>query len=238
MRSHSASVPASNDAPNQDCCFCDDTRGLYLVCDGLGSYRGGEIASALVAETCARALETPPGFEGVQAWLKAAAKEAARALHERGKKDPRLKSMASTLTLLTIRDATYHVLHVGDSRGYVQRGGRLEQITRDHSIAFEQYLAGAITKEQISTHPNQRMLTRTFAATRSFVIPDMFSGSVQGGDRFLLCSDGLTKVVSDPEVLDILRDDEPESTCAHLIQLAVERQAEDDVTAVVVAVSP
>jgi protein phosphatase len=126
--------------------------------------------------------------------------------------------MAATLTLLSILEGEFHIAHVGDSRAYLFREGRLQQITHDHSVAFEQYWVGAITKEDIRNHPNQNLLTRTLGGG-DLVTPDFWEGRLEPGDRFLLCSDGLTKELSDSEIsLILVQRSTPDLTCQKLLE--------------------
>jgi protein phosphatase len=235
-RSHAETRAGPGEKPNQDRFLLDEERGLYAVSDGLGAYKGGEVASRLVVEAVDETLRAPAG-EDVAGWLRNAVKRAAKAVYEAGKEERRFESMAATLTLLHLSGESYSVIQIGDSRAYRLRAGSLEQLTQDHSVAFEQYLAGAITKEQIAAHPNQKLLTRTITAGRNFAVSDLFLGDVQEGDRFLVCSDGLNKVLADADLQEILSAaGDPEEACARLLDAAIEQGCDDDVTAVVVYV--
>jgi serine/threonine protein phosphatase PrpC len=145
--------------------------------------------------------------------------------------------MASTLTALQLVADGWWIVHVGDTRAYVLRDGQLEQLTRDHSVGWEQFEAGAITKEQLRTHPNQNLLTRTVIARRDGVVPDVRAGDVRAGDRFLLCSDGLLKVLDEGRIAETLgQGEDPAAIAQALVERADRLGLIDDTTAVVVLV--
>jgi len=235
MKSFSAAVSIAKPGgeTNADSVFSDDALGLHMVADGVGTHRHSARASALIVETASDLFQTSSekAYGGLKGLLQKVVKKTALSLHQTaGKETPRPK-MLSTLTLLCLHENRYHVIHAGDSRAYVFRDYKLFQITDDHSVAFQQYRAGAITKEQIRDHPNQRLLTRCFDADKDFVMTDYFVGAVERGDLFLVCSDGLTKVLSDEEIAGYLKN-------AHNLQGALEtlvnevkrRGQTDDVT--------
>lgn len=237
MRAASASRAGAERSGNQDRAWIDLAAGRFGVSDGVGGNPGGEVAAELALEACGRGLSCPPaGATTPRARLVAALQEAARALHARGRRERMLGRMAATLTLLELEGSAWRVVHVGDSRAYLLRGPVLTQLTRDHSVAFEQFLAGAITKEALAEHPNQKLLTRTLSATRPFVVGDVTEGQGQAGDLLLLCTDGLSTALPDPELAAILSAEraDPERACARLIEGAAARGGKDDMTALVV----
>ncbi len=222
---------------NQDCYYADDTQGLYIVSDGLGSYRHSEMASQLIVagisgQLTALALNT---VSNPKEALQKAIKQTATELHRLGKQNGLFKNISATLTLLLIRNKQYWVAHAGDSRVYLLRNKQLQQLTDDHSIAFEQYKRGIITKKAVRAHPNQKQLTRCLTAAREFVLCDFFDGTVQTNDRFLLCSDGLTKVLDDDHISQILLSDADSSSQAkQLVDIVRAAHGNDDTTVIVV----
>jgi protein phosphatase len=186
------------DRQNEDSALADDARGLYLVSDGIGRHQGGVVAGRLVVEAVSSAL-LGPRPHNVQAWLNDAFQHAARALHDAKPGS----AMGATLTLLLIAETRYHVAHIGDSRAYLWRDGRLRQITNDHTVAWEQFLMGAIAKDELRAHPNQKHLTRSLSALKPFALPEFHEGGLKSGDQFLLCTDGLTKALSDTQLVDM-----------------------------------
>jgi protein phosphatase len=218
---------------NEDAFLADDARRLYVVSDGVGRYEGAATASRLVVESVAAHLGGPPDADA-RRWLLGAARKAASALVAAAKRDRALRSMSATLTFLQEIEHEAHILHVGDSRAYLWRGGRLEQLTRDHSVAFEQLEIGAITKDELRTHPNQRLLTRTLRASSALVIPELSVVPILPGDVFLLCSDGLTKELTDEQVATTASRTDPALLARALVDRANEAGGRDNVTVVVV----
>lgn len=217
---------------NDDAFSMDDAHCLYVVSDGLGKFRGADLASRTVVNALVKGvLAGEP--------LSKAATSAAHELDERAKKDPSLKDMAATLTALHIVGGKFEGVHVGDSRAYLFRHDALVQLTRDHSVAFEQYLAGAITKEQIRTNRNQAVLTKSMRAGRGYAPVEPFGGEVLPGDVFLLCTDGLTKELTDAHMLVVLREPAtPQVHAAALLAKARKRILIDNVTLIVVRAEP
>ncbi len=223
---------------NEDAFFADDARRLYVVSDGVGRYAGAATASRLVVETVVDHLRAaaPTEDEARRRWLLGAARKAAAALVAAAKEERELKSMSATLTLLQEIDGEAHLLHVGDSRAYRWRDGRLEQLTRDHSVAFEQYEIGAITKDALRTHPNQKLLTRTLRASSTLVIPELDVTPILPEDMYVLCTDGLTKELTDDQLAATLASTpDPARLARALVDEANEAGGGDNVTVVVVS---
>lgn len=235
-RSHAITHPGLKHTENEDNVFADDARGFYIVSDGVGSYRGAAMASRLAVEAASRALDSkrPEEPRELKRWLGRTVQDANAAMREEAKRDPSRKSMAATLTLLYLVGNEFYIVHVGDSRLYRRRSGRLDQITRDHTVAFEQFEIGAITKEQMQTHPNQKLITRTLG-NKDFVAPDIIEGGLQPGDRFLLCTDGLTKELTDARIAEIMgKETPPDALCAELVDQALQSGGKDNITVIAV----
>ena len=232
MKSAALTDPGCVHDENEDAYFADDSRGLWIVSDGVGSHRGAGVASRWVVEAVASALSSPrpSGAYEVRRWLTTAVRSATARLATEARRDPSLLMMTATLTLLQAMGEEHVFVQVGDSRGYRLRGGAFEQITNDHSVAFEQYKFGAIRKEQIQGHPNQRLLTRTIGAERD-VVPEITIAGTQAGDRFLLCSDGLTKELADEEIEELMRETHDPAV---LVEAAKARGGRDNITVVLV----
>lgn len=235
---------AKAEPKNQDSFARDDETGLFCVADGLGGHRGGEEASRQVVTRSCELMVEYRGDEELtpEKRLKGVIQQVAIELHQRASSSRELQSMSTTLSLLEIEGGAFRAIHVGDSRVYQWRGRRLEQLTDDHSLAFEQYQAGAIAKEDLADHPNQQFLTRAISGNKSFVIADYFEGEVQSGDVFLLCSDGVNKLVSDAALAELLDDHfgkttgDPQEFIADLEEKTRAQGLCDDTTAVVVIV--
>lgn len=226
--SHRGRVARTND----DAAHRDDGRRLYVVSDGVGSCSEAALASRLAVDTVIHAIETFPRANARQI-LPHAFREANRALQEESRRRAMPDVLAATLSILLFEDEDFHVAHVGDTRVYLLREQRLLQITRDHSVAFEQYWQGAITKDDVRHHRNQNTLTKTLG-TSDFLVPDFSDGTAAAGDRFLLCSDGLTKEVAEDRIGAILFEErDPRQACARLVEEANTNGGRDNITVVV-----
>lgn len=236
VNSFSISVSGPDDPLNRDSYYANDAQGRYIVSDGVGKKRGSALTSRFLVNTLAGSPDGAAIYE-TRAQLQKAMKDAARLLHAASTKDDRMRNTQATLTMLSITGNHFQTAHVGDSRCYLFRDNLLQQLTEDHSLAFQQFKAGTIRKEDIRMHPNQKQLIRCFSTSNDFVIPEYHEGEIFAGDMFLLCSDGLSKEVTDEEIADFLRDRANLSTSPeHLVQEVQKRGGNDDVTILVVSV--
>ncbi|MCO6503369.1 MAG: serine/threonine-protein phosphatase [Acidimicrobiales bacterium] len=195
-----------------------------MVADGMGGHVAGEVASRL-AVNAAAATDLPPA-DRVAAGNRAIREEVAR--------EPSLEGMGTTMTLVTLEpEGTARFAHVGDSRAYLYRDGKLRQVTRDHTVAAEYVAQGRIGPEEAASHPQRHMLTRTLGLTR-FVNVDEFELELEEGDRLLLCSDGLTEMVSDPQIAEVLEGKGVEEAAWRLIELANAAGGLDNISVIVI----
>ena len=226
-------------AGNEDSLYADATpsRGLFIVADGMGGHAAGEVASAMAVQIVAReldglAVQAPDAAERMDRALR----EANRAIYERTARESEKQGMGTTASVLVLAGASYLIGQVGDSRVYRLRGGALEQLTRDHSYVQEQVDAGLLTPEQAKYHPYSNVITRCVGANPA-VEPDVFAGEVQAGDVFLLASDGLTGMVDDRRLQQLLSSPAgPARVVDALIAEANGRGGLDNITAVLVRV--
>jgi serine/threonine protein phosphatase PrpC len=203
---------------------------LYVVCDGMGGARAGEVASEMA---CRGLLAVEPATYG-SAELLEAVKDANRAIATRSLEENRLMGMGTTLTGALVGEDSLTLVHVGDSRAYLLHEGRLTQITNDHSWVGEMMRRGELTPNEAAVHPHRSVITKALG-TDPEVDPDLFEVPFSVGDRLLLCSDGLTGMVSDQELQQILlRPEPPEDIASLLVQAALAGGGEDNVTVVVV----
>lgn len=213
--------------------------GIFTVCDGMGGAAGGEIASRLAAETLVRSMNSsidPPMDPGetsgrdLEERLLAAALEANRQVHWRSRQQSGLAGMGTTLVALAVRGSAGRLVHVGDSRCYRLRAGVLEQLTQDHSLVEEQVRAGQITRRQAERSPLSHVLTRA-VGTAETVQVELSRLSVGAGDLYLLCSDGLTRELTEERLTAILCAAEALGpACAELIEAANLLGGRDNVT--------
>jgi serine/threonine-protein phosphatase Stp1 len=216
--------------------FCDrGADGVWAVADGMGGHAHGDWASGALAEALAAAA-LPAGLEP-------AAGAVADAIHAanariRQEASRRGAQMGSTVVALVVRDARFAVLWVGDSRAYLLRGGRLIQLSRDHTEVQEMVDRGLLRPDDARTHPRGHVLARA-VGVRDALEVDAVADEVEPGDLFLLCSDGLTGEVADAEIAAVLAGVEgggtgKQAALDRLVALVLERGARDNVTAVIV----
>jgi PPM family protein phosphatase len=208
---------------------------LFAVADGMGGAQAGEVASRLAAgaleEADAQELSGPERLASV-------IQEANRRVFERASSDPATSGMGTTMTVALVGDDGVTIGHVGDSRAYVVRDGRLEQLTEDHSLVNELLKSGKLSREEADVHPQRSVITRA-VGTDPDVDVDAFTVEAGEGDVFLLCSDGLTDMVADSDILDVVekhRDDLDRATKA-LVSAANRGGGEDNITVIAFSIA-
>jgi PPM family protein phosphatase len=224
---------------NEDSFIADSQSKTFLVADGMGGHAAGEVASQIAASTVSELLSKKKPESSVEDFLCLAVQEANKRVYETQKQKPEYRGMGSTLTVLTLPNNRYFLAQVGDSRAYLYRDKTLSQLSRDHSLVWPLYEKGLLTKEDISRHPQKNLITRSIG-THPEVETDLHSGALVEGDIFLLCSDGLTDVLSDKAIQQILSDGgrNPKEISEKLIEAANSGGGPDNVTVVVVCVNP
>src|SRR4051794_33368039 len=212
----------------------DEQRGLFIVADGMGGHAAGEVASEMAVQIVRRELMELRDLEtsGVDRRVTEALKTANHAIHERTLTEVDKQGMGTTVSVLIIAGRRYLIGQVGDSRVYLLRDGALTQLTKDHSYVQEQVDAGFLTPEQARYHPYSNVITRCVGANEG-VEPDVFSGPVQPGDVFLVASDGLTGMVEDKRLAQLIGTNaQPRRVVDALIAEANGRGGLDNITAV------
>ena len=200
---------------------------LYAVADGMGGHRGGGVASELALEKIEEL------FRGGKSSLAEMMHAANRAVFERSMADRKVMGMGTTLTAATVDDEGVHLAHVGDSRAYLLRAGAFRQLTEDHTLVNRMVKAGEITREEAEVHPHRNVVTRSIG-TEPEVEVDQDDVAVIDGDRFLLCSDGLTGTVNEPQIQAILETTpKPQEAADRLIKAANRAGGIDNITVVV-----
>jgi len=229
---------------NEDSFLCNNDVALYAVADGMGGHLGGERASRMAVEILEREivqvlkngamdaarLAAAPGTPNpVAALLRKAVVEADRHIYEEATANPELAGMGTTLTTLLFHGGYVHLGHVGDSRAYLYRDGRARQLSEDHSWIQEQVRAGLISPEEAKESRFRNIITRSVGFEPS-VEPDLQGLSVQAGDCFVLCSDGLSNYLSVEELAQVLTGHCYRDVPTVFIDLANERGGDDNVT--------
>lgn len=236
---------------NEDSLLANGSIGLFMVADGMGGHLGGEYASRLavktVAETMQKLIEDPEatlvadlGFDrSHQAdrgeYLRYSLRLASRNIFEEAQKNPHLRGMGTTSVILHLQEHKGYLANVGDSRGYLVRPDGISQLTTDHSLVAEQLKAGFITPDEIRHHKFKNIITRS-VGFQADVDVDILMRDLEVGDRFLLCSDGLTNLVEDSEIQKIVSKNNPREACQKLIGLANKKGGDDNISVVIVSI--
>ena len=220
---------------NEDSFIADIANRLFLVADGMGGHNAGEVASKIAAETMQEVVALQRGSESLDLILRIAVDEANFRIYAAQSREAELSGMGTTLTVLCFDDQTYWLAHVGDSRAYRLRNDVLDQLSRDHSLVWPLYENGMLRKEDISSHPQKNLITRS-VGPHAQVEMDLTVGEALEGDVFLLCSDGLTDVLSDSKIQAILSDAHktPQQLGRILVNAANRGGGPDNITVVVV----
>jgi serine/threonine protein phosphatase PrpC len=205
---------------------------IYLVADGMGGHQAGEVASQRAVELAISNYYNET-TDDVGASLVQAFHLANEQIHNQSLSDAAKNGMGTTLVAAVILGRRVYVANVGDSRAYVINEEGIIQITEDHSLVEEQVRAGLLTPEQARRHPQRNLVTRALGSRPSVEV-DLFERDFESGDILLLCSDGLTGRVEDPEIAAIVQENHPHEAVRQLIALANERGGNDNITALIV----
>lgn len=222
---------------NQDYIFVSEKPvgnlpNLFLVADGMGGHRAGDLASEYTVSMIREAVEKSMQSIPLQI-LKSAFQYANQRLLEKAQESPSYKGMGTTLVAATIVENTAYVVNVGDSRLY-KVGRTIEQITQDHSLVEEMVRMGEISKEEARNHPEKNIITRAIGVSRT-VEADYFDTGLAGGECLLLCSDGLSNMVEDAQILEILsRRADLRSGAEELVDTANRNGGRDNIAVVLV----
>ena len=226
---------------NEDSFFADANRerGLFIVADGMGGHAAGEVASEMAVQIVARELDGVRDLHAAEVGDRVATslRDANTAIFQRTVTESDKQGMGTTASVLILAGRRYLIGQVGDSRVYLLRDGELRQLTKDHSYVQEQVDAGFLTPEQARYHPYSNVITRCVGAGES-VEPDTYQGEARVGDVFLVASDGLTGMVDDRRLQQLLL---ARATTERIVQALVSeangRGGLDNVTAIVVRVT-
>jgi len=220
---------------NEDCYAVAPDLGLYLVADGMGGHTAGQVASDLAAQASVSALRTlVDASASLTEKLRYSVAAANREILATAQAKPEYAGMGTTLVAVLAGDERIALAHVGDSRAYLVRGGRIRQLTDDHSLVAELVRRREITETAARGHPHRHVLTRALGVRRT-VEADLAELTPEPGDTFVLCSDGLTGLVQDDEIgkaIEAAAD--LDAVCSSLVDLANDRGGEDNITVVVV----
>jgi len=232
---------------NEDCFRIVEDLNLFVLSDGMGGEAHGEIASAMAVDAVVKHCQEtendpamtifgdmPAGWSEKTRRLSSAVHLANRSIYDSAQANPAQRGMGATVTAGWIEGNRLSIAHVGDSRAYLLRGGNLQQLTSDHSLVAEQVRRGILTPAEAERSEMQSVLLRALGAHEEIEV-DSEEHALFGNDVLLLCSDGLTRMVTDPEIAGTLQaEPDPTKASERLVELANEQGGADNVTAVVV----
>jgi protein phosphatase len=226
-------------ASNEDTYVANSENAIFLVADGMGGHAAGEVASQISASVVEEIMAGREPETNPEDLLQLAVQSANKRVYETQEEKPECRGMGSTLTVLTFMEDRYYIAQVGDSRAYLFRDNDLDQLTQDHSVVWSLFESGILTKDDISRHPQKNLITRSIG-THPEVEIDLLNGDAAEGDIYLLCSDGLTDVLSDRDILRIIKKNSrnPQKMAQKLIDATNAGGSPDNVTAVVVYLAP
>jgi len=225
---------------NQDSVFVDHEMRLYIVADGMGGHSGGEVASQMAVQTIAAVIRQSQDLsrdtDTPENTLRRAYLKASERIYQRTQKEnPELKGMGTTAVTIWVKDGKAFIGNVGDSRAYLFQNPHLWQLTEDHSLVAEQIRAGLLTPEGAKSFAGRNIITWSVGFDGA-VDCDILVRTLQKGDIYLLCSDGLTGQVSDKQLQEIFKTMEPKKAVPVLIEEGKKNGGDDNVTALVVQV--
>jgi PPM family protein phosphatase len=209
---------------------------LLAVCDGMGGHDGGRVASTTAVQVLQSLFETAPADAGSARFLRTIIETAGRAVHALATTDDEEYRPGSTCVALLCGRGAAVVAHVGDSRAYRLSRGRLERLTNDHSLVNDLVMAGVMSPQDAINHPDAHRITRALGMTAQVAVDVREIANLSPGDLFVLCSDGLTDLVTDDELVQILsmpKSNDLKSACSDLIELAKKRGGHDNISVIV-----
>jgi PPM family protein phosphatase len=230
---------------NEDSFSIEDSLGLYIVADGMGGHLAGEIASKIAVEVMNKAFrkwvdqaaseedifgEPDPSLSLKGNYILGGIRLANRVIYELALEKKEFHGMGTTIVVLLVTPSLIIAANVGDSRIYLVRDGEIERLSKDHSVVAEQVEMGIMTEEEAEDSPLRHVLTRNLGSSDD-VIPDIFEIEPSNNDCFILCSDGLTDLVTDQELLDMTQQDvDTAGLCRILVDEVLDRGAHDNTT--------
>lgn len=213
-----------------------DDEVLAIVADGMGGHASGEVASRMAVEVIQEIYAKDRADQDVLDALRSAFEVANFSILQKSLEQDELNGMGTTATALVIKDDQIFVGHMGDSRAYLFRDSAIAQLTKDHSMVNRMVEQGLLSKEEANGHPQRNVIYKALGVNRDADLELIGPLPVHVNDIYLLCSDGLTNLVTDEEMLKIVKKENPKKACEKLIQLANKRGGDDNITVQIVKV--
>ncbi|HVJ65586.1 MAG TPA: Stp1/IreP family PP2C-type Ser/Thr phosphatase [Bdellovibrionota bacterium] len=219
---------------NQDSILVNADAGLFAVADGMGGHSGGEVASSMAVKTLEHAFVNRDGDADIPKLLERAISECNKVIYDQSQKNPQLRGMGTTLTAAYVENDILHIGQVGDSRLYLYQDENLYQLTEDHSQVYELLKAGLINENSMESF-QKNIITRSVGYERDVRV-DLFQRPIAKGDRYLICSDGLSGMVSDEQIAQVLHNFDVDTAVRNLVALANAQGGEDNVSVIVIEI--
>jgi PPM family protein phosphatase len=220
---------------NQDAFLKDDELQLYVVADGMGGHKGGEVASRLAVESLRKFCSENRGLVGREI-LDRGINISSREIYEQSQKHEELSGMGTTMLALLFQGDTAYIGQVGDSRAYLMNDSGIWQVTEDHSLLNEEIRSGRLAAGQASNYQFKNVITRSVGYERQVTV-DIYTRKVSSQDLYLLCTDGLSGLVDINEIGDEIIKSGPEVGLRNLIDLANQRGGDDNITVLICKLS-
>lgn len=220
---------------NEDYLFVDESEGLFIVADGMGGPQGGEVASRMAVDFISSFLsENRLKTDDIISVIENSVMRANEAIIMKAEEDINLKGMGTTIVFALYHNNKIYIANVGDSRIYLIRNNEIKQITRDHSLVAELIESGEISREDARNHHLRHILSNAIGV-KNDVLTEITELPVEDANGLILCSDGLTDMITDKEIEEtIINGDDPQTISENLVQLANEKGGRDNITVVLV----
>lgn len=226
---------------NEDCYFVDEIDNrIFIVADGMGGHLSGEIASKMAVETAVELMkekfstDSEPKEEIIVQWIHEVIEKTNEAVYRKSFDDEKYMGMGTTFVFVIIDRLKVYIAHVGDSRAYLLEENSIVQITRDHTLVQALVDSGSITLEESKVHPKRNIIMRALGTNRDMEVDIHVLSRPKSGAVLLMCTDGLTGVVEDNEIVEIFVESEIDKACDSLIELANKRGGHDNITVLAV----
>jgi protein phosphatase len=216
--------------------FSGNFGNLLLVCDGMGGHKGGEIASRLAIETISNYFERLNDSYNISKEINKSLEAANTSIILKGKDNPELTDMGSTVVLVLVKDGLAYYASLGDSRIYKIRDGAIQQITKDNSLVQKMVDSKIITKDEAKVHPKKNVITKALGTNYKLKPENYKPFKLQLNDKIILCSDGLTAHVDEKEIFELSKNNSPQETAKKLVDFANKRGGTDNITVLIAAV--
>jgi len=210
--------------------YTDETKRIYVIADGMGGHNAGEIASKLAVENTISYINSLAELDDLEDSIRKAVVDSNQKIFELSNSRDDLNGMGTTLTACLIKGSDMVVAHVGDSRCYVIKDQKISQVTKDHSLVQQLLDEGSITESEADNHPNKNIITRALG-TNGTVEVDVTKMDIKGIEKVILCTDGLSNLISEQELYDIVMNSD--DCCAELVELSKSRGAKDNISVIV-----